>query len=103
MKSMNILNCIFIIKKLSTKTQKFIKECNKLFSIEIFYEYELILNPVKHYLVPDHALLNIIEKKKLIANYGLKESQFPKILVKILKIGKRSYCPILWQFQRAGF
>nr|BAS01487.1 RNA polymerase I, II and III 24.3 kDa subunit [Lotharella vacuolata] len=72
---------IFIIKKISSSALKMLKLFKEYFMVELFYEYELVLNAVKHYLVPDHELLYFLEKKKLLDCYKIKESQLPKILI----------------------
>lgn len=72
---------VFILKKISTSAKKALKLFTEYFSIDFFYEYELILNVTKHYLVPDHELLFFLEKKKLLDCYKIKESQLPKIIV----------------------
>mmetsp|Transcript_14919 Transcript_14919/g.28398 ORF Transcript_14919/g.28398 Transcript_14919/m.28398 type:complete len:173 (+) Transcript_14919:18-536(+) len=72
---------IFVIKKISSSALKIIKLFKEYFVIELFYEYEFILNAIKHYLVPGHELLFFLEKKKLLDCYKIKESQLPKILV----------------------
>nr|BAS01922.1 RNA polymerase I, II and III [Amorphochlora amoebiformis] len=71
---------IFIIKKISTNALRALQIGRKNYYFEIFYEYEVLLNVIKHFLVPKHDMLTKEEKSILLKNYMIKESQLPKIL-----------------------
>ncbi len=49
--------------------------------LEKFSESELIVNITEHTLVPQHIVLSEEEKKQLLDNYRLKETQLPRILL----------------------
>lgn len=49
------------------------------FRMEVFFENELLVNITKHILVPQHNVLDPIEKQTLLERYKLKESQLPRI------------------------
>ncbi len=50
-------------------------------NIEIFTEKELIFDITEHELVPKHELMTSEEKEKLLSDFGIKDTQLPKILV----------------------
>jgi DNA-directed RNA polymerase I, II, and III subunit RPABC1 len=47
--------------------------------IETFTEAELIIDITEHELVPEHELLTASEKKELLDEFSLKETQLPKM------------------------
>jgi DNA-directed RNA polymerases I, II, and III subunit RPABC1 len=49
------------------------------FHIEAFPESKLMVNITHHELVPQHIVMTLEEKKKLLARYQLKEIQLPMI------------------------
>uniref|UniRef100_A0A1I8FG97 DNA-directed RNA polymerases I, II, and III subunit RPABC1 n=1 Tax=Macrostomum lignano TaxID=282301 RepID=A0A1I8FG97_9PLAT len=49
------------------------------YTLEHFFESELMINITEHELVPRHELLTPAEKKELLDRYRFKESQLPKI------------------------
>ena len=48
-------------------------------NIEIFHISDLMFNVTKHKWVPRHIPLSNDEKKKIVNEYGIKETRFPKI------------------------
>ena len=79
---LNVNHGIFIIKSIGTTCLKSTIVYQKFFKLEFFYEYEMLFNVTKHFLVPKHELISNTEKKKLLKNYNVRSSQLPKILVK---------------------
>lgn len=74
-------NGILVVQKLpSSHARKALGELNNSFSIQIFEEEELVSNITEHILVPKHILLTFEEKKKLLKDYKIKETQLPLIL-----------------------
>ncbi|TPP64742.1 Dna directed rna polymerases i ii and iii [Fasciola gigantica] len=49
------------------------------YTLECFFENELMVNITEHQLVPQHNVLVPEEKKELLERYRLKESQLPKM------------------------
>ncbi|VDK21407.1 unnamed protein product [Taenia asiatica] len=58
-----------------------ISEMAHKYTLESFYENELMVNITEHQLVPKHSVLTNEEKKELLDRYRLKESQLPKMQV----------------------
>lgn len=58
-----------------------IVEVQSHFTIEFFEERELLVNIMEHELVPQHIVMNDLEKQALLKRYRVKESQLPKIQV----------------------
>lgn len=58
-----------------------IVEVQSHFIIEFFEEKELLVNIMEHELVPQHIVMNELEKQALLKRYRVKESQLPKIQV----------------------
>ncbi|CUT99335.1 dna directed rna polymerases i ii and iii [Echinococcus multilocularis] len=58
-----------------------IAEMSHKYTLESFYENELMVNITEHQLVPKHSVLTNEEKKELLDGYRLKESQLPKMQV----------------------
>ncbi|KAK8815348.1 hypothetical protein WA158_003560 [Blastocystis sp. Blastoise] len=50
--------------------------------IEYFYESELIIDITEHELVPEHTVLTPEEKATLLKQYGLSDSQLPRLMKK---------------------
>lgn len=49
--------------------------------IETFTEAELIIDITEHELVPQHELLTVDEKASILREFGIKETQLPKMTV----------------------
>jgi len=58
-----------------------IVEVQSHFIIEFFEEKELLVNIMEHELVPQHIVMNELEKQALLKRYRVKESQLPKIQI----------------------
>uniref|UniRef100_A0A0X3NQH0 DNA-directed RNA polymerases I, II, and III subunit RPABC1 n=1 Tax=Schistocephalus solidus TaxID=70667 RepID=A0A0X3NQH0_SCHSO len=58
-----------------------IAELSYKYTLECFFENELMVNITEHELVPQHIVLTQEEKKELLDRYRLKESQLPKMQV----------------------
>ncbi|KAM7540160.1 hypothetical protein Aperf_G00000027821 [Anoplocephala perfoliata] len=56
-----------------------IAELANKYTLESFFENELMVNITEHHLVPQHNVLTNEEKKELLDRYRLKESQLPKM------------------------
>lgn len=67
---------IFIFK--NKPNQSVLKEIKN--GDEIFYYNELVVQRVKHRLVPKHTLLTEADKKELNHTYDVKDTQLPRIL-----------------------
>ncbi|ABA27326.1 RNA polymerase I, II and III (nucleomorph) [Bigelowiella natans] len=79
-KTNNSNSIIFITKRyLSKQTNIALSHFRRNFNIEIFFEYEILINPIKHFLVPKHVLLAPDIKRKILKSYNVKDSQLPKI------------------------
>eukprot|EP00163_Fabomonas_tropica_P015786 TRINITY_DN28615_c0_g1_i1.p1 TRINITY_DN28615_c0_g1~~TRINITY_DN28615_c0_g1_i1.p1 ORF type:complete len:212 (+),score=29.15 TRINITY_DN28615_c0_g1_i1:369-1004(+) len=77
------------------------------FVMEVFVENELLVNITEHVLVPQHIVLNDVEKKKLLDRYGLKETQLPRIrpydpVVRFLGLHKGQVIKIIRPSETAG-
>ncbi|VEL26643.1 unnamed protein product [Protopolystoma xenopodis] len=49
------------------------------YTLECFFENELMVNITDHQLVPEHVVLTDEEKKEMLERYRLKESMVPKM------------------------
>jgi len=76
------INIIIIIKDKIASAVKTELEKNTYTNLEIFTHNELIFNITKNYLVPQHILLNEVEKQEVYKKYKMKNNdQFQQILV----------------------
>ncbi|KAI4377563.1 hypothetical protein MLD38_015167 [Melastoma candidum] len=81
MKTEGVRSSILVIEKSLTPAAKAgLNEMNASFNMQVFEEAELLVNITEHALVPEHRVLNQEEKKALLAKYGIKEAQLPRIL-----------------------
>ncbi|KAL3315820.1 DNA-directed RNA polymerases I, II, and III subunit RPABC1 [Cichlidogyrus casuarinus] len=66
-------------KGLTPSAKTAIAELSHKYTLECFFEGELMVNITEHQLVPEHTILTQEEKKTLLETYRLKESQLPKM------------------------
>jgi DNA-directed RNA polymerase I, II, and III subunit RPABC1 len=80
MKDNNVSRAIIIVKDAITSfaRQVFAEETKLI--IEHFRENELLVDKLKHVLVPKHELISSEEKKELLKIYGIKDIHLPKML-----------------------
>ncbi|XP_074263498.1 DNA-directed RNA polymerases II and IV subunit 5A-like [Silene latifolia] len=71
---------LVVAGKLTPYANKALLEEPKL-TLEVFEEAELLVNVMKHALVPEHQVLTDDEKKALLEKYQLHETKLPRILV----------------------
>ena len=78
----NKINIFIINYKQSNATivSRVWKELIK-FNIEVFYDYELIINLIDNILIPKHELLIEDQKKKFIDEYKIQFEQLPILLL----------------------
>lgn len=58
-----------------------VSELNKMLTIEVFEEAELVTNITEHKLVNKYYVLDDQAKKKLLNTYTVQDTQLPRILV----------------------
>ncbi|CAI2733929.1 unnamed protein product [Schistosoma spindalis] len=66
-------------KGLTPSAKTAIAELSCKYTLECFFENELMVNITEHQLVPQHNVLTQEEKKELLERYRLKENQLPKM------------------------
>lgn len=82
MKSENVSRALMVISnKLTPFAKNTLLQTESKYKIEVFLEQELLVNITKHILVPSHRVLSDEDKKSLLAQYKVKESQLPRIQV----------------------
>jgi len=80
MQQNNVNHSIIVVKDAITAFAKQVFIEAKPLIIEYFRENELLIDKLKHVLVPKHELLSETEKKEFLKIYKLKEPHVPKIL-----------------------
>jgi DNA-directed RNA polymerase I, II, and III subunit RPABC1 len=78
----NVNRAIVVAKESITPFAKqiFVDSKKNGLVMEYFKENELLIDKLKHVLVPKHELIDESEKDELLQIYKLKEAQLPKIL-----------------------
>ncbi|CBY21598.1 unnamed protein product [Oikopleura dioica] len=80
MQEENITRALIVIQQSMTPSAKqALDDMAPKYTLESFYEQELMINLTEHELVPTHAVLTDDEKNELLKRYKLKESQLPRI------------------------
>jgi len=84
MKEESCKRAIMIVHgKLSAFVKSALTGMEDTFNVEVFQEQELQINITRHVLVPEHRVLTEEEKKSLLAQYKVKDTQLPRILVRL--------------------
>lgn len=82
MKTDNVPSAILVVQKgLTPPAKAAVTEINACFRMEVFEEAELLVNVTEHAFVPQHKVLSSEEKKEILAKYGVKDTQLPRILI----------------------
>lgn len=82
MSEQNIFRAIIVYRQsITPSASKVIMTMYPKYFIEQFCENDLIVNITEHVLVPQHIVLDESEKKHVLEQFKLKETQLPKILV----------------------
>lgn len=72
----------YILIIMDPKIDKYFKDVKKIENVEVFSEFQLLINPTKNiYLSQEHILLNDDEKNDLLEEYDCTLSELPKILI----------------------
>lgn len=80
MRENQVKNGIFVVQQpLTSFAKNAMAEFQGQFDLETFQENELLVNIMKHVLVPEHKAMADEEKKALLKRYNLKPSQLPRI------------------------
>lgn len=80
MQKEDIFKAIFIVQEALTPVAKrALADFASLFSLEVFWESELLVNIMDHELVPKHIVLSNTEKEDLFAKYNLSETLLMRI------------------------
>lgn len=83
MKGENVYRAILVVQKSLTPFAKScVNEVRAKFDLEVFEEEELLVNITQHILVPQHKVLTPDEKKALLQQHSVKETQLPRMLKK---------------------
>eukprot|EP00955_Chlamydomonas_euryale_P107804 365802-Chlamydomonas_euryale.AAC.6 len=85
MKQENVTRAIMVItSNLTPFARQSLLDLMPRLNIEQFTENELLVNITKHVLVPEHRILSKEEKQVLLNRYKVKETQLPRIQVRVL-------------------
>ena len=72
----------YVLVLMDAKSVKYVKDVKNLNNIEIFTNFELLINPTKNiYLSQQHILLNESEKNQLLDEYNCTLNELPKISI----------------------
>ncbi|KAF9593929.1 hypothetical protein IFM89_026172 [Coptis chinensis] len=77
--SQNLNRLILILQnKITAQARQALAICRV--KTETFQITDLLVNIMKHFLMPKHELLNLEEKEKLLKKYSVGENQIPRML-----------------------
>lgn len=80
MKEESVTRAIMVMPgELTPFAKTALADSSSKYTIELFKEYELLVNITKHELVPEHRLLSPEEKRALLARYKVSDTQLPRI------------------------
>lgn len=80
MRNEGVKRAIMVVQQNMTPFAKqCLNEMQPKYHIELFQEAELLVNIIKHVLVPEHRILTSEEKRTLLDRYKVKETQLPRI------------------------
>ncbi|KAL5722114.1 hypothetical protein ACHQM5_005673 [Ranunculus cassubicifolius] len=83
MQSENVSKAVVVVQKSVTPFAKnSLMEVRAKFDLEVFEEEELLVNITQHCLVPKHEVLTPEQKKMLLDQHSLKDTQLPRMLKK---------------------
>jgi hypothetical protein len=86
-KAVDRVKCaVFVIRKMMVPQARKaltegMRECRTPITVDVFTESELVVNVMKHELVPEHKILSPADKRELLRQYHVTEAQLPRILV----------------------
>jgi DNA-directed RNA polymerase I, II, and III subunit RPABC1 len=86
-KAVDRVKCaVFVIRKMMVPQARKaltegMRECRAPITVDVFTESELVVNVMKHELVPEHKILSPADKRELLRKYHVTEAQLPRILV----------------------
>lgn len=72
---------IVVPMAITTPAKKAVLELNKILTIEVFEEAELVTNITEHKLINKYYVLDDQAKKDLLKMYTVQDTQLPRILV----------------------
>ena len=70
---------VIVKEKITAFASKALERVNQQLTIECFHQNELMINITRHQLVPRHVVMTDTDKKSLLKQYSLKESQLPRM------------------------
>ncbi len=86
-KAVDRVKCaVFVIRKMMVPQARKaltegMRECRSPITVDVFTESELVVNVMKHDLVPEHKILSPADKRELLRKYHVTEAQLPRILI----------------------
>lgn len=72
---------IVVPMAITTPAKNGVVELNKILTIEVFEEAELVTNITEHKLINKYYVLDDQAKKELLEKYTVKDTQLPRILL----------------------
>jgi DNA-directed RNA polymerase I, II, and III subunit RPABC1 len=72
---------IFLLPgKITPRTRQALAEVAPTFLLEVFFQWEMLVDITKHYLVPEHKVLTEEEKQAMLKRCKVKDTQLPRML-----------------------